>query len=117
MSDRPIFLRDLLVLTFSLNDLAGIIALRASASGEKSYTRSLLDKGPRGAAKKFGEEAIEFVIAATGEDDSALCAEAADVLYHLLVVLKTREVSLDQVLDELKRRTARSGHDEKASRA
>jgi phosphoribosyl-ATP pyrophosphohydrolase len=116
MSDGPNSPGDPLVLTFSLNDLAEIIALRASISGEKSYTRSLLDKGPRGAAKKFGEEAIEFVIAAVGEDDSALCAEAADVLYHLLVVLKTRKVPLDQVLDELKRRTARSGHEEKASR-
>jgi phosphoribosyl-ATP pyrophosphohydrolase len=104
-------------LTFSLHDLAEIIAQRANASGDKSYTRSLLDKGPRGAAKKFGEEAIEFVIATVGEDDAALCAEAADVLYHLLVVLKTRDVPLDQVLGELKRRTARSGHEEKASRA
>jgi phosphoribosyl-ATP pyrophosphohydrolase len=104
-------------LTFSLNDLAEIIALRANASGEKSYTRSLLDKGPRGAAKKFGEEAVEFVIAAVGEDEAALCAEAADVLYHFLVVLKTRQVTLDQVLGELERRTARSGHEEKFSRA
>lgn len=101
---------------FSLDDLAKTIASRAQASSEKSYTRSLLEKGPRGAAKKFGEEAVEFVIAAVGQNDEALRAEAADVLYHLLVVLKAREISLGEVLGELERRTARSGHEEKASR-
>jgi phosphoribosyl-ATP pyrophosphohydrolase len=102
---------------FTIDDLAKIIALRAQASSDKSYTRSLLEKGPRGAAKKFGEEAVELVIAAVGQDDDALRAEAADVLYHLLVLLKSREVSLGEVLAELERRTARSGHEEKASRA
>lgn len=102
---------------FSLDDLAKTIASRAEVSGEKSYTRSLLDKGPRGAAKKFGEEALEFVIAAVGQSDEALRAEAADVLYHLLVVLKAREITLGEVLGELERRTTRSGHEEKASRA
>ena len=104
-------------LMFSLNDLASIIAERASATAEKSYTRSLLDKGPKGAAKKFGEEAAEFVIAAVAEDKSALRAEAADVLYHLLVVLEARGAKLADVLAELQRRTQRSGHDEKAARA
>ncbi len=102
---------------FSLDDLAMTIASRAQASSEKSYTRSLLEKGPRGAAKKFGEEAVEFVIAAVGQSDDALRAEAADVLYHLLVVLKSREIALSEVLGELERRTTRSGHEEKASRA
>ncbi|MGA2042376.1 MAG: phosphoribosyl-ATP diphosphatase [Roseiarcus sp.] len=102
---------------FSLDDLARTIALRAQASSEKSYTRSLLEQGPRGAAKKFGEEAIEFVIAAVGQSDEALRAEAADVLYHMLVVLEAREVSLGDVLSELERRTGRSGHEEKAARA
>jgi phosphoribosyl-ATP pyrophosphohydrolase len=101
---------------FSLDDLAKTIALRSRASSEESYTRALLDKGPRGAAKKFGEEAVELVIAAVGQSDEAVRVEAADVLYHLLVVLKTREVSLDEVLAELERRTVRSGLDEKASR-
>jgi phosphoribosyl-ATP pyrophosphohydrolase len=101
---------------FSLDDLAKIIALRSQASSEKSYTRALLEKGPGGAAKKFGEEAVEFVIAAVGQSDEAVRAEAADVLYHLLVVLKAREVSLGEVLEELERRTARSGHEEKAAR-
>jgi phosphoribosyl-ATP pyrophosphohydrolase len=101
---------------FSLDDLAKTIALRATASSEKSYTRSLLEKGPRGAAKKFGEEAVELVIAAVGESDEALTAEAADVLYHLLVLLKSRDLTLAAVLSELERRTRRSGHEEKASR-
>ena len=101
---------------FSLDDLAHTIALRAGASSEKSYTRSLLEKGPRGAAKKFGEEAVEFVIAAVGQSEEALRAEAADVLYHLLVVLKSREVALADVLAELEKRSARSGHEEKAAR-
>ncbi|HLW92523.1 MAG TPA: phosphoribosyl-ATP diphosphatase [Roseiarcus sp.] len=101
---------------FSLDDLARTIAERAQGSAEKSYTRSLLDKGPKGAAKKFGEEAIELVIAAVGEDDGRLTAEAADVLYHLLVVLEARGARLADVLAELERRTQRSGHEEKASR-
>ena len=101
---------------FSLDDLARIIAERASASAEKSYTKSLLDKGPKGAAKKFGEEAAEFIIAAVSEDDAALRAEAADVLYHLLVALQARGVALAEVLAELERRTQRSGHEEKAAR-
>jgi len=101
---------------FSLDDLARIIAERASASAEKSYTKSLLDKGPKGAAKKFGEEAAEFIIAAVSEDDAALRAEAADVLYHLLVALQARGVALAEVLADLERRTQRSGHEEKAAR-
>jgi phosphoribosyl-ATP pyrophosphohydrolase len=101
---------------FSLDDLARIIAERAAISAEKSYTRSLLDKGPKGAAKKFGEEAAEFVIAAVSEDEAAVRAEAADVLYHLLVALHARGVRLAEVLAELERRTQRSGHEEKAAR-
>ena len=101
---------------FSLDELARTIAERAQASVDESYTRSLLDKGPKGAAKKFGEEAIEFIIAAVGEDSAALRDEAADVLYHLLVVLETRGVRLAEVLTELEQRTPRSGHEEKASR-
>jgi phosphoribosyl-ATP pyrophosphohydrolase len=101
---------------FTLDDLDKTIALRAQASSEKSYTRALLEKGPSGTAKKFGEEAVELIIAAVGEDDDALRAEAADVLYHLLVVLHSRRLSLTDVLSELERRTARSGHEEKASR-
>jgi phosphoribosyl-ATP pyrophosphohydrolase len=102
--------------SFTLDDLADIIAARASSTAEKSYTKSLLDAGPPRAAKKFGEEAVEAVIAAVHQDDQALVAEAADVLYHLLVLLRSRGIALGDVMAELERRTARSGHDEKASR-
>jgi phosphoribosyl-ATP pyrophosphohydrolase len=102
---------------FSLDNLAAIIADRAAATAEKSYTRALLDKGAVGTAKKFGEEAVELVIAATAQDEAALRAEAADVLYHLLVVLEARGVKLSDVLGELERRTLRSGHEERAGRS
>ena len=101
---------------YSLDDLARTIAARAGADGGASYTRSLLDKGVAHCARKFGEEAIEFVIAAVAQDAEALRGEAADALYHLLVTLQARGVALADVLAELERRTARSGHEEKASR-
>jgi phosphoribosyl-ATP pyrophosphohydrolase len=101
---------------FTLDDLAETIAHRAEASAEKSYTRSLLDGGPAHCARKFGEEAIELAIAATAQDEAAVRAEAADVLYHLLVVLRARGVAFSSVMEELESRTRRSGHDEKASR-
>ncbi len=101
---------------FTLDDLSRLIAQRAEASAEKSYTRALLDKGVAHCAKKFGEEAFETAIAAVAQDDAALRAEAADVLYHLLVLLQARGVPLAEVLAELERRTQRSGLEEKASR-
>jgi phosphoribosyl-ATP pyrophosphohydrolase len=101
---------------FSLDDLADIIDRRAGASAEASYTRSLLDKGPARCARKFGEEAIELVIAGASEDDAAVRDEAADVLYHLLVLLKARGVPFASVLNELEGRTRQSGHEEKAAR-
>ncbi|MDE3176105.1 MAG: phosphoribosyl-ATP diphosphatase [Pseudomonadota bacterium] len=101
---------------FALENLAEIVARRAAADAAQSYTRSLLDKGVARCAKKFGEEATEAVIAAVAEDDAALTAEAADVLYHLLVVLQARQIPLGDVMAELERRTLRSGHEEKASR-
>ena len=101
---------------FSLDDLAQIIAARVSADADKSYTKSLLDKGAAACARKFGEEAIEFVIAAVVQDSAAVNSEAADVLYHLLVALRARGVALADVLAELEQRTARSGLEEKASR-
>jgi phosphoribosyl-ATP pyrophosphohydrolase len=101
---------------FTLDGLAETIARRSLASAEQSYTRSLLDKGAAHCARKFGEEAIEFVVAATTQDQHAVCAEAADVLYHLLVVLEARGVALASVMSELESRAGRSGHAEKAAR-
>jgi phosphoribosyl-ATP pyrophosphohydrolase len=102
---------------FTLDELARTIDERAGASAETSYTRSLLDKGPAHCARKFGEEAIELAIAAAALDEGAVRAEAADVLYHLLVVLRARGVALSSVMNELHKRSRRSGHEEKASRA
>jgi phosphoribosyl-ATP pyrophosphohydrolase len=101
---------------FTLDDLSRVIAQRAEASAEKSYTRTLLDKGVAHCAKKFGEEAFETAIAAVAQDDAALRAEAADVLYHLLVLLRARNLPFADVLAELEGRTRRSGLEEKASR-
>ena len=101
---------------FSLQDLARLIAERATSSAHASYTRSLLEAGPAHAARKFGEEAVEAIVAAVSDDRAGLVNEAADVLFHLLVVLRSRDVPLEQVLEELGRRTARSGLEEKAAR-
>ena len=101
---------------FTLDELAQTIDQRARASAETSYTRSLLDKGAAHCARKFGEEAIEFAIAAAALDEGSVRAEAADVLYHLLVVLRVRGVALSSVMDELSQRSKQSGHQEKASR-
>ncbi|HXL68121.1 MAG TPA: phosphoribosyl-ATP diphosphatase [Xanthobacteraceae bacterium] len=101
---------------FSLDDLAKIIAARASAGAADSYTAQLLAAGPEKCAKKLGEEAVETVLAATGGDKQALVAESADLLYHLLVLLEARGVKLAEVYAELERRTARSGLEEKAAR-
>ena len=102
--------------TFTLVDLERIVAERASASPDESWTAKLLAAGPERAAKKFGEEAVEAVIAAVKGDRDELIAESADVLYHLLVVLKSRDVALRDVLSQLEARTARSGLAEKAAR-
>ena len=82
-----------------------------------SYTRQLLDAGPAKCARKLGEEAIETVIAALTQDDEALKAEAADLLYHLLVLLEARNVALDDVYNLLEARMGQSGLAEKASRS
>jgi phosphoribosyl-ATP pyrophosphohydrolase len=102
---------------FTLEDLARIVAQRAAAPPEESYTARLVAGGPARAAKKLGEEAVEAAIAAVERDPAALVAEAADVLYHLLVVLEAGGVALEDVMAELQRRTAQGGLAEKASRA
>ncbi|MBM3527531.1 MAG: phosphoribosyl-ATP diphosphatase [Alphaproteobacteria bacterium] len=101
---------------FTLADLERRIAERSSASADKSYTRQLLDRGVNQCAKKFGEEAVEAVLAAVGEDRERLIGESADVLYHLLVMLKARGVTLAEVEALLETRTKKSGLEEKASR-
>ena len=100
----------------TLEDLAAAIALRASADPSESWTAKLLSKGPEKCAEKFGEEAIEAVIEAVRGDRAALTAEAADVLYHLLVMLQSRGVTLDDVTAELAQRQGTSGLAEKAAR-
>ena len=102
--------------TFTLADLEKRVSARAEAGAGESYTRTLLDKGVAHCAKKLGEEAFETAMAAVQEDKPRVVAEAADLLYHLLVVLKARGVSLAEVEAELDKRTAQSGHEEKASR-
>ena len=101
---------------FSLDDLAAAIDARAASGSADSYTVRLLGAGRSGCARKFGEEALEAIIAALDGDRDALTAEAADVLYHLLVLLRAAEVPLDRVMAELKARTKQSGLAEKASR-
>ena len=102
--------------TFTLDTLAETVRARSAGDARASYTKTLLDKGTTGVAKKFGEEAVELVLAAVdGEIDPIVC-ETADVLYHLLVLLECAGVPLSDVLSELQRRTGQSGHEEKASR-
>jgi phosphoribosyl-ATP pyrophosphohydrolase len=104
------------VTAFTLSDLARIVTERAGSPPSESYTAKLLEGGASRTAKKFGEEAVEAVIAATTGDRAGLVAESADVLYHLLVMLHGADVPLEEVLAELERRTGRSGLEEKASR-
>jgi len=99
-----------------LIELAATIRARRTASAESSYTKSLLDAGIARCAKKFGEEAVETVMAAVGQDDDALKGEAADALFHLLVLLESRGIALEDVLSVLRSRQGTSGHVEKASR-
>ncbi len=101
---------------FSLSDLERIVAERASVSPDQSWTAKLVAAGQTRAAKKLGEEAVETVIAAISNDRKNLTDEAADLLYHLLVVLKIADVPLADVYAELERRTGQSGLQEKESR-
>ncbi|HBR63904.1 MAG: phosphoribosyl-ATP diphosphatase [Rhodobacteraceae bacterium] len=100
----------------TLEDLFASIEARATADPETSWTAKLLAKGPEKCAEKFGEEAIEAIIEAVKDDKTQLTSEAADVLFHLLVMLKSRDVALSDVMDELARRQGQSGLSEKAAR-
>ena len=102
--------------TDKLAELAAIIDARKTADPDSSWTAQLLSKGPEKCAEKFGEEAVEAIIEAVRGDRDALTREAADVLYHLLVMLAARDVPLGDVLDELECRQSRSGIAEKAGR-
>jgi phosphoribosyl-ATP pyrophosphohydrolase len=101
---------------FTVHDLAAIIDTRATTGGDASYTRKLLDRGAEHCAKKLGEEAVETVIAAVENDRGRLIAESADLLYHLLVLLKSRGVQFAEIEAALGERTSMSGLEEKASR-
>lgn len=101
----------------TLDDLFATIVARKGTDPDISWTAKLLAKGPEKCAEKFGEEAIEAIIEAVKGDSHALTAEAADVLYHLLVMLAARDVALDDVMTELTRRQGTSGIAEKASRS
>lgn len=103
-------------MTTALERLAATIASRKGADPETSWTAKLLAKGPEKCAEKFGEEAVEAIIEAVKGDRAKLSAEAADVLYHLLVMLAARDVTLADVLAELERREGTSGIAEKAAR-
>jgi phosphoribosyl-ATP pyrophosphohydrolase len=103
-------------MSFTLETLDARIAARAAASPEESYTAKLLAAGIQRVARKLGEEATEAVIAAVADDREGLRGEAADVLYHLLVLLRAADVPLGEVMAELEARTAQSGIAEKASR-
>ena len=99
-----------------LSELAETIAQRAKADPESSWTAKLLAKGPEKCAEKFGEEAVEAIIEAVKDNRDGLISESADVLFHLLVMLQSRGITLDDVLDELARRQGTSGITEKAAR-
>jgi phosphoribosyl-ATP pyrophosphohydrolase len=101
---------------FTIYDLAATIDARAASAEGASYTRTLLEKGAEHCARKLGEEAVETVIAAVGNDRDHLIAESADLLFHLLVLLKSRGVKLEEVEAALAERTTMSGLEEKAAR-
>ncbi len=101
---------------FTIYDLAATIDARAASGGEASYTKKLLDRGAEYCAKKLGEEAVETVIAAVENDRGHLIAESADLVYHLLVLLKSRGIKFEDVEAALGQRTSMSGLEEKASR-
>ena len=100
----------------ALERLSATIFARKSADPESSWTAKLLAKGPEKCAEKFGEEAVEAIIEAVKGDRVKLTSEAADVVYHLLVMLASRDVSLGDVVAELERREGVSGIAEKAAR-
>jgi phosphoribosyl-ATP pyrophosphohydrolase len=100
----------------TLDDLFATIETRKNADPDSSWTAKMLAKGPDKCAEKFGEEAIEAIVEAIKDDKAALTSEAADVIYHLMVMLAARDVSWQGVVSELARRQGVSGLAEKAAR-
>lgn len=100
----------------TLNDLFETVKERAKADPSESWTAKLMAKGPEKCAEKFGEEAIEAIIEAVKGDQQKLTSEAADVMFHLMVMLHARGVEFQDVIDELARRQGQSGIAEKAAR-
>ena len=103
-------------MAFTVEDVNARVLSRAGAKPEESYTAKLLSQGVNHCARKFGEEATEAVIAAVARNQKELTSEAADVIFHLLVLLKSASIDLGEVMQILERRTAQSGLEEKASR-
>ena len=100
----------------TLQTLEQTIIARKSADPSSSWTAKLLAKGPEKCAEKFGEDAMEAIIEAVKGDRQALTSEAADVIYHLMVMLASRNIAFNDVIDELSRRSSMSGIDEKSQR-
>ncbi len=100
-----------------LEDLVKTINVRSEADPSESWTAKLLSQGPEKCAEKFGEEAIEAIIEAVKGDNKALISEAADVIFHYLIMLKSRNINFEDVMKELKNRTNKSGLREKEDRS
>ena len=100
----------------TLEELFKVVEARAKASPNDSWTAKLLSKGPEKCAEKFGEEAVETIIEAAKRNRTGLIKESADVLFHLCVLLKSQNITLSDVMDELASRQSKSGLAEKASR-
>ena len=101
----------------TLEELFDIVEERANASPDESWTARLLSKGPEKCAEKFGEEAVEAVIEAAKGNKTGLIKESADVIFHLFVLLRSQDITLSEVLDELTSRQFQSGLAEKAARS
>ena len=100
----------------TLEELEKLIATRAKADPDNSWTARLLERGPEKCAEKFGEEAVEAIIEAAKGDRAKLTSEAADVLFHFMVMLRSRNVKIADVMRELAKRRSKSGLAEKAAR-
>ena len=101
----------------TLEELFDIVEERANASPDESWTARLLSKGPEKCAEKFGEEAVEAIIEAAKGNKTGLIKESADVIFHLFVLLRSHDIKLSEVMDELTSRQFQSGLAEKAARS